>query len=204
MTVGHFEEAYRNQTQRSGPPWEVDRPQPAVVTLAEEDGFAGRVLDVGCGTGENSLYLASRGLSVLGVDAAPAAVRRARAKAAERGLTTEFRVADAFDLGALGLHFDTVLDSAFLHILGDQAFGDAGRRSAYASQLALVLRGGGRLHLLQISELTTGDYPKIARAEITGAFAEGWTPERIQASSYATTSGDVPAWLVSLRRRLVA
>lgn len=199
MTVAHFNEAYQNQTQHSGPPWEVGRPQPAVVTLAEEDGFTGRVLDVGCGTGENSLYLASRGLSVLGVDAAPAAVQRARAKATGRGLTTEFRVADAFDLGVLGRHFDTVLDSAFLHILAGGHEGGAERRSAYAAQLALVLRTGGRLHLLQISELAVGDFPKITRAEITSAFAEGWTPERIQATTYGTASGDVPAWLVGLR-----
>jgi hypothetical protein len=105
-------------------------------------------------------------------------------------------------LGALGRHFDTVLDSAFLHILaGDR---DAGRRSAYAAQLTLVLPAGGRLHLLQISELGTGDYPKITRAEITGTFAQGWTLDRIQAVTYATTSGDAPAWLVSLHRRQVA
>lgn len=196
MTIADFNEAYQGAA-----PWEVDRPQPAVVTMAGQDGFTGRVLDVGCGTGENSLYLASRGLSVLGIDAAPAAVERARSKAAERGLTAEFSVADAFDLGALGRHFDTVLDSAFLHVWGDQVCGDADRRSDYAAQLALVLPAGGHVHLLQISDLATGDYPKITRAEITDTFAEGWTLDRIQAATYATTSGDVPAWQVSLRRR---
>ncbi|HEX2297238.1 MAG TPA: methyltransferase domain-containing protein [Pseudonocardiaceae bacterium] len=194
MTVADFNEAYRGV-----PPWEVDMPQPAVVALAEEDAFTGRVLDVGCGTGENSLYLASRGLSVLGIDAAPAAVARARGKAAERGLPGEFTVADAFDLGALGRHFDTVLDSAFLHILG--ARGDADRRSAYATQLALVLPAGGRLHLLQISELTTGEFPRISRAQIVQTFTDGWALDRIQAAIYATNRGDAPAWLVSLHRR---
>ena len=185
MTAAGFNEAYQ-----SAPPWEIDRPQPAVVALAEEDEFTGRVLDVGCGTGENSLYLASHGLSVLGIDAVPAEVQRARDKAAERGLSGEFRVADAFDLGALGRHFDTVLDSAFLHILGGR--GGADRRSAYATQLALVLPTGGRLHLLQISELSTDEFPKISRAEIAETFADGWALDRVQPANYATTSGDAP------------
>src|SRR5688500_17460285 len=45
-------------------PWDVGGPQPAVVRLADEDGFAGAVLDAGCGTGENSLHVASMGLPV--------------------------------------------------------------------------------------------------------------------------------------------
>jgi 2-polyprenyl-3-methyl-5-hydroxy-6-metoxy-1,4-benzoquinol methylase len=67
--------------------------------VASEGGFTGAVLDVGCGTGENSLHVASLGLSVLGVDVAPTAVAIARAKADSRGITVEFAEADAFHLG---------------------------------------------------------------------------------------------------------
>jgi 2-polyprenyl-3-methyl-5-hydroxy-6-metoxy-1,4-benzoquinol methylase len=53
----------------NGPaPWDIGGPQPAVVRLASEGGFAGAVLDAGCGTGENALHVASLGLSVLGID----------------------------------------------------------------------------------------------------------------------------------------
>ena len=68
------------------PPWEIDRPQPAVERLLNEGTFNGSVLDVGCGTGETTMLLASRGLHALGVDWAAAAVEMARAKAAERSL----------------------------------------------------------------------------------------------------------------------
>jgi 2-polyprenyl-3-methyl-5-hydroxy-6-metoxy-1,4-benzoquinol methylase len=47
--------------------------------LAAEGGFAGAVLDAGCGTGENALHVASLGLSVLGVDVAETALAIARA-----------------------------------------------------------------------------------------------------------------------------
>src|SRR6202045_2441833 len=51
-------------------PWDIGQPQPAIVRLASEGGFAGAVLDAGCGTGENALHVASLGFSVLGVDVA--------------------------------------------------------------------------------------------------------------------------------------
>src|SRR5215475_10259104 len=88
---------------QDGPaPWDIGRPQPAIARLASEGGFAGAVLDAGCGTGENALHLASLGLSVLGVDVAETALAIAREKAAARGLDVEFAVADAFHLDGLG------------------------------------------------------------------------------------------------------
>lgn len=71
----------------SGPaPWDIGRPQPAIVRLAAGGGFAGAVLDAGCGTGENALLVASLGFSVLGVDVAETALAMARAKADDRGI----------------------------------------------------------------------------------------------------------------------
>src|SRR3974390_1721127 len=91
-------------------PWDIGHPQPAIVRLASEGGFAGAVLDAGCGTGENALHVASGGGRVLGIDAAQTAVAIARKKAAARCLEAEFLVADALDLVRLGREFDTVLD----------------------------------------------------------------------------------------------
>ena len=82
---------------KGGPaPWEIGRPQPAIVRLASQGGFAGAVLDAGCGTGENALHVASLGLSVLGVDVAETALAIARKKAVDRGIKVDFTAADAF------------------------------------------------------------------------------------------------------------
>src|SRR5690242_16434503 len=62
-------------------PWDIGGPQPAIVRLASEGGFAGAVLDAGCGTGENALHVARPGLPVLGVDVAETALAIARKKA---------------------------------------------------------------------------------------------------------------------------
>src|SRR5262249_26782222 len=67
-------------------PWDIGRPQPAIVRLASKGGFAGAVLDAGCGTGENALHIASLGLSVLGVDVAETALAIAKQKAHDRGI----------------------------------------------------------------------------------------------------------------------
>jgi 2-polyprenyl-3-methyl-5-hydroxy-6-metoxy-1,4-benzoquinol methylase len=83
-------------------PWDIVRPQPAILRLAREGAFAGAVLDAGCGTGENALHVASLGLHVLGVDVADTALSIAREKAAARGVDADFVVADALHLDRLG------------------------------------------------------------------------------------------------------
>src|SRR5262245_11537750 len=107
-----FESAYDG-----APPWEIGRAQDDIVRLEGRGGFKGKVLDIGCGTGENALFLASKGLEVLGIDRVPAAIERARAKAKERKIDCAFEVADALNLGKLKRTFDTVLDSGLFHVL---------------------------------------------------------------------------------------
>ena len=117
-------------------PWDIGQPQPAIVRLASEGGFAGAVLDAGCGTGENALLVASLGLPVLGVDVAETALAIAREKANDRGIEVEFAAADAFHLERLGRMFETVLDCGLFHtfdgeratrIRGESGVGDQAR-----------------------------------------------------------------------------
>jgi len=76
-------------------PWEIGRPQPALRRLAEAGLLTGRVLDIGCGTGEHALMCAAMGLDATGIDAAPAAIGRAKHAAEQRGLAARFAVGDA-------------------------------------------------------------------------------------------------------------
>lgn len=186
-------------TYRGGrPPWEIDRPQPAVERLLDEDAFHGDVLDAGCGTGENTMLLASRGLHVLGVDWAAAAVEMARAKAAERSIEVEFEVADALGLGALGRTFDTILDSALFHTFSDEA------RTEYVPSLASVTRPGSMLFLLCFSELEPwgGGPRRVTQVEIRDAFADGWVVRSIVPERYAMriSPGYALAWLATIKR----
>ncbi len=93
------------------PPWDIGRPQPAFVRLADSGLLCGRVLDVGCGTGEHTLLAAAHGADAVGADVSPSAIEQARGKAAERGVNARFEVADTLNLGQLRMTFDTVIDS---------------------------------------------------------------------------------------------
>jgi SAM-dependent methyltransferase len=158
--AGRFEDAYKGT-----PPWDIDGPQPAVVELAEAGAIVGPVLDAGCGTGENALYLAARGLEVTGVDIVPAAVAAARGKAESRDLTAEFLALDALRLADLGRTFATVLDSGLFHVF---SAADAAR---YADAVAAALRPGGRCYVHGMSDLEPRPGPPpVTRAGVRAAF----------------------------------
>jgi SAM-dependent methyltransferase len=180
-------------------PWDVGRPQPAVVRLAAEGGFAGAVLDAGCGTGENALHVASLGLSVLGVDVAETALAIARAKAAARGLEAEFAAADAFQLERLGRTFETVLDCGLFHTF------DGDERPGYVASLASVTEHGGTLYVLCFSDdgPESGPHP-VSEEELRAAFnpGAGWTVAAIEPDRLLTRFHDhgAPAWCATIKR----
>ncbi len=162
------------------PPWDVGRAQPEVVRIADAGGFAGTVIDVGCGTGENAMELSARGLEVVGVDAAPRAVEKARAKATERGLSTEFLLADVLSLGSLGRRFRTALDSGVFHVFDDL------ERPMYVESLASTLETGGVLHLLCFSDRQPGELGprRVSEQELRDSFADGWRVVEIVGTTF--------------------
>jgi SAM-dependent methyltransferase len=190
-----------NASYRDGPaPWDVGRPQPAVVELAFEGAFGGVVLDSGCGTGENALHIASLGLAVLGFDIAETAVALAREKAEQRGIEAEFIVADARRLEGMGRTFDTVLDCALFH-----AF-DREERRAYTASLAHVTKVGGILHLLCFSDAAPGTGPHpVAIDELHAAFVWSgkWRIDVVAPARLLTRFHDecgAPAWQAAITR----
>ena len=123
-----FEASYRS----GDAPWDIGGPQPEIVKVAEAGLITGSVLDIGCGTGENALFLATRGHAVFGLDGSAAAIELARRKAAERQLPVQFHVWDALELQRLRQRFETVIDVGLFHVFDDQ------ERRRYAESLAEV------------------------------------------------------------------
>src|SRR3954470_16853243 len=163
-----FENAYAGKA-----PWDIGKPQPAFVEAA--DRVTGVVLDAGCGTGENALFLAERGHPVLGIDFLEAPIEEARRKAQERGLEAEFARMDALKLADLDRRFDSVIDSGLFHVFSDED------RARYVAGLAHVTRPGGRLFLLCFSDEEPGTQGprRVSQAEIREAFSDGWEEEEI-------------------------
>ncbi|WP_433760167.1 class I SAM-dependent methyltransferase [Nocardia sp. CA-135398] len=185
---------------QDGPaPWDVGRPQQAVVRLGTAGRFAGAVLDAGCGSGENALCIAAQGFSVLGVDVAETALASARAKAAEHGIDVEFVAADALRLQGLRRKFETVLDCGLFHTF------DADERPGYAASLASVTEPGGTLYVLCFSNEgpETGPHP-VSREELEAVFDahSGWHIATIEPDLIETRFHDqgAPAWLATIKR----
>jgi len=157
------------------PPWQIDRPQPEVIRLIEHGKFESPVLDLGCGTGDNTIELARHGLVVKGLDAVTEALERARKKTDHAGLKQppEFILGDALRLAESGLKARTVLDCALFHTFSDE------ERKDYIRGLEAVLSPGGRLHILSFSELETRQPGprRLSLSEITGSFGAGWRVE---------------------------
>ncbi len=207
MTTPSWDAAYAESTP---PPWDLGRPQPAFVRLAEQGLLTGQLLDAGCGTGEQTLLAASSGADALGVDVSPLALEQARGKAAARGIPAaaggqigkaRFEVADALSLGDLGLSFDTVIDSGLFHVFDDD------KRARYVASLASVLRPGGHLYLMCFSDRQPGTLGprRVSQDELRAAFSNGWTILAIQAETFAVNPGLFPAttvqaWLASITR----
>ena len=180
-------------------PWDTGQPQPAVVRLASAGGFAGAVLDAGCGTGENALHVALLGLPVLGIDVAETAVAIARAKADDRGINVEFAVADALQLERLGRKFATVMDCGLFHTF------DGDERPRYVASLASVTEQSGTLYVLCFSDdgPDTGPHP-ISQEELRAAFnpSTGWNVAAIEPDRVQTRYHDdgASAWFATIKR----
>ncbi len=142
-----YESLYRGQPAfpgapaPNGIPWDISQAQPRLMELEALGAIRGKVLDAGCGLGDNAIYLASRGYSVTGIDSSPTAIAQARSRASDAGVQVRFDVADATELTGYEGQFATVVDSALYHCL------DHDGRQAYAAALHRATTAGARWFL---------------------------------------------------------
>jgi len=178
------------------PPWEIDGPQSEIVHLVEHGEIKSAVLDVGCGTGENALYLAEIGFEVAGIDIVTTAIEKALSEAKERSLAPTFLVWDALGLQHLERRFNTVIDSGFFHVLPDE------KRPVFVESLASVLNPGGTYFMICFSEHEPGSWGprRVTQTEIRESFRKGWQINYIREAKFDTNRGPrkCNAWLSSI------
>jgi SAM-dependent methyltransferase len=132
----------------------------------------GKALDIGCGTGDNAIYLAKHGWQVTGVDFVARAVDKARAKAAANKVDVTFAQADATRLGSegIGTDFTLIVDNGCLHGMTDED------RNAYVREVTNVAAPHRRLLLVEFIPGGSFGVPGIDPAEVQRRFAADWTP----------------------------
>lgn len=173
-----------------------------IVEIADQ--ITGAVLDAGCGTGENALFFAQRGQSVVGIDFIDKPINEAKRKAEELGVEVQFVQMDALRLKDLDRKFDSVIDCGLFHVMSDDD------RTPYVEGLAHVTKPGSRVFLMCFSDQEpAGPGPRrIRQDEIRDAFADGWTVESITPSQFEPNpesdrkfvDGGPRAWFAVIRR----
>lgn len=179
-------------------PWYYSQLDPDLErALAARDLRGGRLLDLGTGPGTQALALAALGFEVTGSDIAPAAVAKARERAAARGLRVEFVQDDILDTKLAG-RFDVVFDRGCFHVFPSSS------RVRYVETVAALLQPRGLLFLKCFSEEQPGDIGpyQFAPAQIEALFGPRFEVLSIERTVYQGTLDKFPqALFCTLERR---
>jgi SAM-dependent methyltransferase len=177
QTQTDWEDAY----QRRETPWEKGKPHPALVDFLAENGpLAGQIFVPGCGSGHDARALTTRENRVVGVDLAPFAI--AKAKARRKIAREEYLLADLF---ALPRELDGRFDWVFEHTCFCAI--DPARRDEYVTTIVRLLQPQGKLlaiFFINPDHDEEGPPYRVSTAELAEYFGryfsvEGeWVPER--------------------------
>jgi SAM-dependent methyltransferase len=130
---------------------------PEEVKALARQGAPRSVLELGCGVGRFSRYLAQQGLSATGVDFSSVAIAKAQRRVARDAVRPEFLVGDVTHLDALSGPFDVSFDVGCFHCL------DAQGQRAYASEVFRLLKPGAT-HLIWAMDWAPGGEPSSPEA----------------------------------------
>jgi SAM-dependent methyltransferase len=202
-----FDALYRGESPAEGvppmasPPWDTKAPKENIVTWQEGGLVHGDVLDIGCGLGDNAIYLAQHGHAVTGLDISPTALATAQRRAADAGVKVRFAVADATKLDGYINAFDTVIDGGMFHCLDDE-----GKRS-YAAAVHRATRPGSTMLMGCFSDANPENdespVPAVSeqtlRATLGGA---GWEITSMEPTTVQPVGrSEMHFWLVQADRR---
>lgn len=182
-------------------PWDTGTPDADLVEAVRSGALPpGRILEVGCGTGTNAVWLAGEGFSVAAVDCAPQAIVLARERAEKAGVKVDFAVNDILSEAPPGGPFDAAFDRGCFHV-----FDDASEREHFAENLSRVLKVGGRW--LSLIGSTEGEPREMGPPRRSARDIVGAVEPFLEVVELATTgmapgfSGTVAAWKGLFRKR---
>jgi SAM-dependent methyltransferase len=166
-------------------PWHREEPGRMLVDAVRARGGRGRALDLGCGGGVFSAWLAEQGMQVTALDMFPEAIEMARARAASRGVTVELVCTDLFAYEP-AQPFDLVLDSGCLHSLV------GGDLRAYKEKLVSWLAKEGELVLGHWGKRHALDWRPIGPRRRTPEFLQRLFAPELELVDKEVTDGEVP------------
>jgi SAM-dependent methyltransferase len=183
----HWEDWYAGQDHRRMP-WYSPRPSPWLVHAVRSRTFPRgcTVLDIGCGTGSNVIWLGRRGFDAAGIDISPTAIAVASERARRARVSLDLRVASATALPFRDGCFRAALDSGCFHSLPLRA------RAAYAGEVARVLRPGAPFLLTWVPREAldpVGPAHRPSLAETAAVFEPGFVFARVESHGSGSPGG---------------
>jgi len=158
----------------------------------------GSALDVGCGSGDSSIYLAQHGWKVTGVDYVAKPLDKARAKAGAADVSVNFVRADVTHLSEaeIGTGFQLIVDNGCLHNMSD------GDREVYVREVSAVAAPDARFLIVAFAPGGRFGVPGIDRVEIERRFTPAWT--LLSAGYEQKLDEKTPTWYYLFQRRAQA
>jgi SAM-dependent methyltransferase len=192
-----------NSVYQDIPPWDIGAPQPAMAELLNKYPPTGPILDLGCGSGDLSIYLAGLGYQVTGIDFVEKAIvncmERSGSLPFEVARLLDFQVADALKPSLLQRQFGAVVDSGFFHLF------DPEQCYQLVEEVSRCLLPGGHYYLHEFDvEFPIANMPrKINASELQERFAleKGWQIKEIQPVEFLSrVAPPVPATCACVER----
>lgn len=181
-------------------PWDTGEPDEHLVRFVREGGAApGAALEIGCGTGTNSVWLAEQGFSVVGLDLSPLAIDAANARVKNRELDCRFEVRDFLSQKTPGGPYGFAFDRGCFHV-----FDEGATRARFARRVAGLLAPGGLwLSLLGSTEGPPREEgpPRRSARDVVAAVEPALELVELRSIVFTTNEAEKRAWFCLSRRR---
>jgi SAM-dependent methyltransferase len=196
-----IEERYQERYRSGDTPWDIGQADFNLIEVVTQKPIPRcKALDIGCGTGDNSIWLAQNGFQTLGIDTSAVALEKAKDKASRANAACDFMLADFVHSKIEGAPFGFVFDRGCFH-----SFGSEQERRRFAQNVATHLEEAGLWLTLAGSadEHRHGPGPpQRSAADIVLAVEPYFEVLSLTSSHFGSNRADPPrAWRCLMRKR---
>ena len=197
------EDRFTERYREGSAPWDIGMADVNLVQVVTALPIAPcKAVDIGCGTGDNAIWLSQQNFTVIGVDAAEIAIEKAREKAALANVTSVFAVMNFLSGHIDGAPFGFAFDRGCFHTLDS-----ASERKTFAKQVSRHLDASGLwLSLIaNVDERRVGPGPPQRSArDVANAVEPYFEILSLVSGHFGSNSPDPPrAWICLMRKRPV-